>query len=60
MHNFVGADAHIGPLGTTEFAAGYRVSAAPSTWGDVGIAPYGTDEKPLLPHLAGTAFSAEY
>ena len=38
--DFVGADAHIGPLGTIEFVAGYRVSAISSARGDVGIAPY--------------------
>lgn len=37
----VGADAHIGPSGTNEFAAGPFVSEAHSAWADVGIGPYG-------------------
>ena len=36
----VGADAHIGPLGTIEFAERYRVSVLCTAWADVGIGPY--------------------
>ena len=36
---FVGADAHIGPLGSCEFAEDCRKNST-FCWGDVGIAPY--------------------
>ena len=36
----VGADAHIGPLGTLGFAEGFRVSAVTSARADVGIGSY--------------------
>jgi len=40
LRGVVGADAHIGPWGTIEFAEAFRVSAVPAARADVGIGPY--------------------